>query len=99
MADLTVKGVGNTDWTFLREGTTQKKTDTGFGEVLIKSIAAVNDRANKADSLVEGLVEGRHANIHETMIAMEEANISFRLLTRVQNKVVSAYQDIMRLQV
>lgn len=99
MADLTVKGVGNTDWTFPGVGTTQKKADTGFGEVLKKSIAAVNDRANKADSLVEGLVEGRHANIHETMIAMEEANISFRLLTRVQNKVVSAYQEIMRMQV
>ncbi len=99
MADLTVKGVGNTEWTFPREGTPQKKVDTGFGEVLSKSIAAVNDRANKADSLVEGLVEGRHANIHETMIAMEEANISFRLLTRVQNKLVSAYLDIMRMQV
>jgi len=33
------------------------------------------------------------------MIALEKANISFRLMTKVQNKVIAAYQDIMRLQV
>lgn len=75
------------------------ETSTGFGDVLQKSLDAVNSQIQEADKLADGLVSGRHANIHETMIAMEKADISFRLLTNVQNKVVSAYDEIERLQV
>ena len=52
----------------------------------------------EAEPLAAGLASGQHANIHETMIAMEKASISFRMLTKVQNKVVEAYKEIMRMQ-
>lgn len=80
------------------DGSTRVENGTGFGEVLKHSIDAVNSRMQEADELVEGLVSGRHANIHETMIAMEKAGISFKLLTKVQNKVIGAYEEIQRLQ-
>ncbi|MDA8165072.1 MAG: flagellar hook-basal body complex protein FliE [Desulfobacteraceae bacterium] len=80
-------------------GSTAKTSDpTGFGDILEKSISAVNSQAQEADELAAGLMSGRHANIHETMIAMEKADISFRLLTKVQNKVIAAYEEIQRLQ-
>ncbi len=72
---------------------------TGFSEVLKQSIEAVNTAMQEAEASAAGLASGQHANIHETMIAMEKANISFRLMTKVQNKVIAAYTDIMRLQV
>ncbi len=71
---------------------------TGFGDILQESIAAVNQKAQEAASLSEGLVTGQHSNIHETMIAMEESSISFRMLSKVQNKVIDAYREVMRLQ-
>jgi len=70
----------------------------GFGELLSQSITAVNNRMGEADELARGLVSGQHANIHETMIAVEKAGISFRLMTRVQQKALDAYQEIMRMQ-
>ena len=78
----------------------QKATSPGgpFGELLSQSIAAVNSQMGEADALARGLASGQHANIHETMIAAEKAGISFRLMTRVQQKALDAYQEIMRMQ-
>ncbi|MBU0729250.1 MAG: flagellar hook-basal body complex protein FliE [Proteobacteria bacterium] len=72
--------------------------ESGFGDMLKNSIDSVNQKMQEAETSVAGLVSGQHSNIHETMIAMEKANISFRLMTKIQNKVVNAYQEIMRLQ-
>jgi flagellar hook-basal body complex protein FliE len=71
---------------------------TGFSEVFKESINAVADQQNEAKKLAEGLLSGEHSNIHETMIAMEKASISFKMLTKVQTKVIEAYQEVMRLQ-
>ncbi|HCC53963.1 MAG TPA: flagellar hook-basal body complex protein FliE [Desulfobulbaceae bacterium] len=71
---------------------------SGFSEILSRSIAEVNGSNQEADLLVKGLAAGEHANIHETMIAMEKSGISFRMMTRVQQKVIDAYREIMRMQ-
>lgn len=73
--------------------------DTGFSEILSRSIAEVNGQSQESDLLVKGLAAGEHANIHETMIAMEKSGISFRMMTKVQQKVIDAYREIMRLQI
>lgn len=73
--------------------------DAGFSDVLKESLQSVNATMQQANDLSQGLVSGQHANIHETMIAMEKASVSFRMLTRVQQKALQAYQDIMRMQV
>ncbi|MEW6594811.1 MAG: flagellar hook-basal body complex protein FliE [Thermodesulfobacteriota bacterium] len=70
----------------------------GFGQVLSQAVDAVNTRMQEADALARGLASGQHANIHETMIAAEQAGISFRLMTRVQQKALDAYLEIMRMQ-
>jgi flagellar hook-basal body complex protein FliE len=79
-------------------GKTKEVQGTGFGDILQESIAAVNQKTQEANALTDGLASGQHSNIHETMIAMEEASISFRMLANVQGKVISAYQEVMRLQ-
>ena len=69
-----------------------------FGAVLRGALQAVNESGMEADGMASGLASGQHSNIHETMIAMEKAGISFRLLTKVQGKVIEAYKEVMRLQ-
>jgi flagellar hook-basal body complex protein FliE len=76
----------------------QETPAAGFGDILKNSIQAVSNDAMEADQLVQGLVSGEHANIHETMIAMEKAGISLRLVTKVQQKVIDAYREISRMQ-
>lgn len=68
----------------------------GFGEVLKDALASVNNSQTEANAMITGLASGEHANIHETMIAMEKANISFRLAAKVQSKVIEAYKEVMR---
>jgi flagellar hook-basal body complex protein FliE len=71
----------------------------GFGDLLEKTIAEVNDAQIRADQAVEQLHTGQAKNIHEVMIALEKADISMRLMVQMRNKVVDAYQEIMRMQV
>ena len=71
----------------------------GFGDVLKKSLESVNANIQESTQMAEGLASGQHSNIHETMIAMEKSTVSFRMLTKVQQKVITAYQDIMRMQI
>ena len=53
----------------------------------------------KADQLTEDFVLGKTDNIHQVMIAGEKAETSMKLTLAVQNKVIDAYKEIMRLQV
>jgi flagellar hook-basal body complex protein FliE len=70
-----------------------------FGEVLSQSLDKVNDLQVQADRGVNELVAGRNKNIHETMLLMEKADMSFRLAMQVRNKVIEAYREILRMQV
>jgi flagellar hook-basal body complex protein FliE len=71
----------------------------GFGEALSQAIDQVNSLHHTANQSVEQLATGENQDIHRTMIALEKADVSFKLMMQVRNKVVSAYEEIMRMQV
>jgi flagellar hook-basal body complex protein FliE len=48
---------------------------------------------------VNGVLSGQNVSLHQTMIAMEEASISFQLMVEVRNKLLESYQELMRMQV
>ena len=70
-----------------------------FSTVLKDSIEKVNKLQTESDQAIQGLAKGDTGNIHETMIAIEKANLSFNLMVQVRNKLVAAYKEIMRTQV
>ena len=70
-----------------------------FTQMLSDSIDKVNDIQLQADQAAKELVAGRNKNIHETMLMLEKADMSFRLMMQVRNKVIDAYREIMRMQV
>jgi flagellar hook-basal body complex protein FliE len=70
-----------------------------FGDVLSHLVGEVNDRQLAAADKVQGLLGGREVSLHETMIAMEEASLSFQLMVEVRNKLLESYQELMRMQV
>ena len=69
-----------------------------FSEFLEAQIEDVNDTQIQADKAVASVATGRSHNLHEMMIALDRADVNFRLATKVRNKVVEAYQEIMRMQ-
>ena len=70
-----------------------------FSQSLNKAIGQVNTLQKTADQKMEDLATGRTDNIAEVMIAAEKADISLRLMTQIRNKILDAYQEIMRMQV
>jgi flagellar hook-basal body complex protein FliE len=70
-----------------------------FGKMLTDSINQVNRLQVAADSSINDLASGKHTDIHQTMVAMEKASISFELLMQIRNKVISAYDRIMRMPI
>lgn len=70
-----------------------------FGQALSGAIGKVNKLQNEAEEAIRELASGENKDIHETMIAMEKADVSFRLMMQVRNKIVAAYQEVMRMAV
>ena len=62
-------------------------------------VSKVNDMQTQSDQAIQGLATGENKNLHEVMISMEKASISFQFLSQVRNKAVEAYQEVMRMQV
>ncbi|MFN7685945.1 MAG: flagellar hook-basal body complex protein FliE [Oligoflexia bacterium] len=77
----------------------QKPGGTTFAEVLKNSFEQVNEHQVQADQAIRELVSGRSKNLHETMLAVERADSSLKLMMQVRNKVLDAYREIMRMQV
>ena len=77
---------------------TQKPAEGTFGEWLKSSLAEVNQLQQEADTSAQQLVAGKSKDIHGTMIAMQKSTIAFQLAMEVRNKVVSAYEEIKRMQ-
>jgi len=77
----------------------QQEKAPSFGEMLKNSFEQVDTDQQKADAAVKSLLSGRSDEIHQAMIALEKADLSFRFLMQVRNKIIAAYETIMRMQV
>lgn len=72
----------------------------GFGDSLSRALRGVSDELNRADALQKKFQLGDPAvTIEETMVSMQSASLSFQALVQVRNRLVTAYQDIMNMQV
>jgi len=70
-----------------------------FGSVLGKLVSDVNQKQTAANAAVDGLQSGSGVPLHQAVIAMEEANVSFQLMVEVRNKLLDSYQELMRMQI
>ena len=72
---------------------------TGFLETLEKSMQDANESQLEADQSIKDIVAGKSKNIHETMLAIQKADLNLKTMMQVRNKVLEAYKEIMRMQV
>ena len=81
------------------KGQVLEENGHSFSNIITDSISDVNRLQKEADMAVQKMTTGEEIDIHNTMIAMEKADISFRLVMQVRNKIISAYEEVMRMQV
>lgn len=72
---------------------------SSFGEVLENAMQEVNDLQTQASDQTQKLMTGEITDIHSAMIAVQKADVSFQMMMQVRNKLVNAYQEIMKMQV
>jgi len=76
-----------------------KGANSDFSNFLDKAIQSVNDRQVNADQQLLNVASGENVDLHNQMIALEEANISLRTMASVRDKIVDAYHTIWNMQV
>lgn len=81
-----------------RKANFQNNHDVDFKNILKSAINNVNNLQSEADTAIVNL-HMEKGSLHETLIAMEKATLSFQTIVQIRNKVVDAYQEIMRMQV
>jgi len=77
---------------------TSEATGSSFASVLSNAVHTVDQLHNAAADQVSNLLQGGGADLNNVMIAVEKADVSFQLMMQVRNKIVSAYQDIEKMQ-
>ena len=75
------------------------KNAAGFSDMLTSMMGQVNEKQITGDQAIEKLQTGEAKHLHEVMIAVEEADISLRMLVQMRNKALTAYEEIMRMQI
>ena len=70
-----------------------------FQETLDGFVSNVNDLQTSANAAIDKMASGQAADVHEVMIAVEKAKVSFDLLLQVRNKMLDAYKQIMQMQI
>jgi len=71
---------------------------TNFGDILKSAVHSVDQVNDTAASQVSNLLQGGSGDVNSVMIAVEKADVSFQLMMQVRNKIVSAYQEIEKMQ-
>jgi flagellar hook-basal body complex protein FliE len=77
----------------------QSAGDDSFSSMLSRMVSDINHQQNVANQTVNALQSGQGVPLHQAIITMEEANVSFQLMVEVRNRLLESYQEIMRMQV
>ncbi|HBK52690.1 flagellar hook-basal body complex protein FliE [Syntrophomonas wolfei] len=72
--------------------------ESGFFNYLKEALREVDDLQKEAASSAEKLALGDETYLHNTILAYEKANLALQLTVEVRNKLVEAYQELMRMQ-
>ena len=97
---MTINEINTGKISLFRESMPEKleKRDLKFAERLKSAVLEVNANQHIADDSVEEVIQGR-LGIHEGMMALSKASTTLKVLAQVRNKAMTAYNEVMRMQV
>jgi len=72
---------------------------SSFGNMFEQLVSSVDAKESQAQAVTRDVLLGKNDQVHQSMIALQEANVAFQLMVQVRNKVVESYQELMRMPV
>lgn len=97
MKEINISGVANTQIIQHQKNISSKDNHAGFGAILNEAVNKITDIHLQTENAIKELSEG--GDITNAIISMEKADISFQVMIEVRNKLINAYEEIMRMQV
>ncbi len=99
MTDIPIKNIGNTIATnnISQKNSSQQVSGKNFDDVINDALSKVSEVQNNVDKAVNELAKG--GDITSAILAVEKADMSFQLMVEIRNKLVSTYEEIMRMPV
>ncbi len=94
MSDMRIAGVGGSQ--AVTPSVRKTEAGAGFGETLRQALGQVNELQRAADTAAQDFTLGRTRDVASTLIAIEKANLGFQLTLQIRNKLLEAYQEVMR---
>lgn len=79
-------------------GKSTKEATQSFAATIEESLAKVNEMQAEKSLMIEEFASGKNQNVHELMITLQKAGLAMDMTSAVRNKVMQAYQEIMRIQ-
>ncbi len=103
MALSSIASLGSIDVESTAQSTSQTSSQANFvsdfAKIIRNNIGETNGLLNKADQISTDFSVNKTADLHEVMIAVEEAGMALNYTMQVRNKVVEGYQELMRMQI
>ena len=97
MPGMEINGSGQLNGLAGLKGSSQKNDGKGFDEMMNQAINEVNQVQQSADKAVNDLANG--GDMTQAIIEMQKANLNFQLMIEVRNKILSAYDQVMGMQI
>lgn len=94
-----LRALGSVDPRTAYAGQAKDLSGGDFGAQLQQAIRAVDAQLVQRDDLVQRMVRGEAVEVHDIMTTAQEAQLAFDLMLEVRNKLLEAYQEIMRMQI
>lgn len=79
-------------------GTQTTGPTEGFGRMLETLVASVDAKQDASQAVTRKVLMGETDQLHQSVIAMQEASVAFSMMVQVRNKLVESYQELMRMQ-
>ncbi|MBI9110940.1 flagellar hook-basal body complex protein FliE [Maridesulfovibrio ferrireducens] len=74
-----------------------KPEENSFTETLKTSLTSVNDLQTQKKSMIEDFASGKNQNVHELMISLQKAGLAMSMTSTVRSKVMTAYQEVLKM--
>ena len=91
-----INGIDTND---LKINKVNEKEDLNFSKILETALDTVNQKQIDSETITQKAVLGEVDNVHDVLLAAEEAKLSLELTVQIRNKIVEAYQEINRMQI
>ena len=75
-----------------------KEATRSFADTIEESLTKVNDMQEEKSRMIQDFASGKTQNVHELMITLQKAGLAMDMTSAVRNKVMQAYQELMRMQ-